>query len=65
MNHLIEIRSINLKLDTCEKFYRLYIEEAPPLLQCRNFDLMVYGPSLHDDNTSYVIRRQHEPMEAD
>ena len=68
MNHLIEIRSINLKPSTREEFHRLYIEEALPLLQRWNFDVVAHGLSLHDENSYYVIRRfdslaQREQME--
>jgi len=68
MKHFIEIRSINLKSGTCDEFHRLYIEEAVPLLKCWNFDVVAHGPSLHDENTYYVIRRfdslaQREEME--
>ena len=57
MNHFIEIRSLNLKPGTREEFQRLYIEEALPLLKRWKFDVVAYGPSLHDENTYYVIRR--------
>lgn len=68
MNHFIEIRSLNLKPGTRDEFHRLYIEEALPLLQRWNFDVVAHGPSLHDGNTYYVIRRyeslvQREQME--
>lgn len=59
MNHFIEIRSLNLKLGTREEFHRLYIEQAFPLLKRWNFDVVAHGPSLHDENTYYVIRRYH------
>ena len=39
MNHLIEIRSINLQPGRREEFHRLYIEEALPLLKRWNFDV--------------------------
>jgi NIPSNAP protein len=57
MNHFIEIRSLNLKPGAREEFHRLYIEEALPLLKRWNFDVVTHGPSLHDENTYYVIRR--------
>ncbi len=57
MNQLIEIRSISLKPGTREEFHQLYIEEALPLLQRWNFDVVAHGPSLHDENSYYVIRR--------
>jgi hypothetical protein len=68
MNHFIEIRSLNLKPGTREEFHRLYIEEALPLLQRWNFDVVAHGPSLGDEDTYYVIRRfeslaQREEME--
>jgi hypothetical protein len=57
MSHFIEIRSLNIKPGTREEFHRLYVEEALPLLQRWNFDVVAHGPSLHDENTYYVIRR--------
>ena len=68
MNHFIEIRSLNLKASTRNEFHRLYIEDALPLLKRWKFDVVAYGPSLHDENTYYVIRRynslaQREQME--
>src|SRR5512132_3828759 len=68
MNQLIEIRSITLKPGTREQFQRLYLEEALPLLKRWNFDVVAHGPSLHDENSYYVIRRydslaQREQME--
>jgi NIPSNAP len=68
MNYLIEIRSINLKPGTRDEFQRLYIQETLPLLKRWNFDVVAFGPSLHDENSYYVIRRfdslaQREQME--
>jgi hypothetical protein len=68
MNHLIEIRTLNLKPGTREEFHHLYIKEALPLLKRWNFDVVAHGPSLHDENSYYVIRRysslaQREQME--
>ena len=68
MNHIIEIRSINLKSGSREEFHRLYIEVALPLLKRWNFDVVAHGPSLHDANSYFVIRRydsleQREQME--
>jgi hypothetical protein len=57
MNHSIEIRSLNLKPGSREEFRRLYIEKGLPLLKRWNFDVVAHGPSLHDENTYYVIRR--------
>lgn len=68
MNHIIEIRSINLKSGSREEFHRLYIEVALRLLKRWNFDVVAHGPSLHDANSYFVIRRydsleQREQME--
>lgn len=57
MNHIIEIRSIILKPGKGAEFQRLYIAEALPLLKLWNFDVVAHGPSLHDKNSYYVIRR--------
>jgi len=68
MNQFIEIRSLAIRPNSREEFHRLYTEEALPLLQRWNFDVVAHGPSLHDENTYYVIRRydslaQREQME--
>jgi hypothetical protein len=68
MNHFIEIRTLTLKPATREEFHRLYIEQALPLLKRWKFDVVAHGPSLHDENSYYVIRRydslaQREQME--
>ena len=56
MNHLVEVRSYNLKPGTRDEFHRLFLEEAFPLLQRWNVDVLAYGPSLHDENSYYLIR---------
>ena len=68
MNSIIEIRSISLKPGMRPEFHRLYIEKALPLLKRWNFNVVTHGPSLHDENSYYVIRRydslaQREQME--
>jgi len=68
MKHFVEIRSLNIKPGTREEFHGLYIEEALPLLKRWNFDVVAHSPSLHDENSYYVIRRfdslaQREQME--
>jgi hypothetical protein len=65
MNHVIEIRSLNLKPGMRDEFHRLYVEEALPLLKKWNFDVVVYGPSLHDENSYYVIRRYDSLAQRD
>lgn len=55
MNRIIEIRTLNLKPGRREEFKWLYIEQALPLLKHCNFDVVVHGPALHDENTLYPL----------
>jgi hypothetical protein len=57
MNHFIEIRSYKLKPGTRGEFHRLFIEEAFPMLKRWNVDVVAYGPSPHDKDSYYLIRR--------
>jgi len=57
MKHFVEIRSYNLKPGTRDEFHRLFLEEAFPMLKRWNVDVAAYGPSLHDENSYYLIRR--------
>lgn len=57
MNHFVEIRSYNLKHGTRDEFHRLFIEEAFPMLKRWNVDVVAYGPSRHDEDSYYLIRR--------
>jgi hypothetical protein len=57
MNHFIEIRSYTLKPGRRDEFHRLFLEEAFPMLKRWNVDVVAYGPSLHDENSYYLMRR--------
>src|SRR5688572_393043 len=57
MNHFVEIRSYNLKPGTRDEFHRLFLEEAFPMLQRWKVDVVAYGPSLHDQDSYYLMRR--------
>jgi hypothetical protein len=57
VNHFVEIRSYTLKPGTRDEFHRLFIENAFPMLQRWNVDVVAYGRSLHDENSYYLIRR--------
>jgi hypothetical protein len=57
MSHFVEIRSYNIKPGTREEFHRLFLEEAMPLIQRWHVDVVAYGPSLHDGNSYYLMRR--------
>lgn len=53
---VVEIRSYNLKPATRSAFHRLVVEEAVPMLQRWNVDVVAYGPSPHDEASYYLIR---------
>ena len=57
MNHFVEIRSYNLKPGTRQEFHRLFLEEAFPMLQRWKVDVVAYGPSLHDTDSYFLMRR--------
>jgi hypothetical protein len=57
MNHFVEIRSYNLKPGTRDEFHRLVVEQSMPMLKRWNMDVVAYGPSLHDENSYYLMRR--------
>jgi hypothetical protein len=56
MNRFLEIRSYNLLPGTRDEFHRLFLEEAMPLLKRWSVDVVAYGPSLHDENSYYLMR---------
>jgi hypothetical protein len=51
-----ELLSISLKPRRRSDFQRLYGEQALPLLRRWGMDVVAHGPSLHDEDTYYVIR---------
>jgi hypothetical protein len=53
---MIEILTLNLKPGTRDKFHQLYITESLPLQKKWKIEVVAYGPSLHDENSYYVIR---------
>jgi hypothetical protein len=57
MNHFVEIRSYNLKPGTRDEFHRLVVEYSMPMLKRWNVDVVAYGPSLHDEDSYFLIRR--------
>lgn len=56
MSHVVEIRSYNLKPGTRDRFHELVLTEALPLLRRWKFDVVGYGPSLHDRDSYYLMR---------
>jgi hypothetical protein len=57
MTHFLEIRSYNLRPGTRDEFHRLFLEAAYPMLQRWHVDVVAYGPSLHDQDSYYLMRR--------
>jgi ketosteroid isomerase-like protein len=53
---VVEIRSYNLKPGTRERFHRLFVNEGLPLLRRWKVDVVAYGPSLHDNDSYFLIR---------
>ena len=53
---MIEILTLNLKPGIRDKFHQLYITLSLPLLKKWKIEVVAHGPSLHDENSYYVIR---------
>jgi hypothetical protein len=56
MRSVVEIRSYNLEPGTRAEFHRLFVEQALPMLQRWNVDVVAYGPSSHDEDSYYLMR---------
>jgi hypothetical protein len=54
---VFEILTLEIKPGRRDEFHKVYVTQSVPLLKKWNFDLVAYGPSLHDANSYYVIRR--------
>jgi hypothetical protein len=54
---VIEILTIDLKPGRRDEFHKVYETRSLPLLKKWNFYVVAYGPSLHDANSYYVVRR--------
>ena len=53
---IIEVRTYTLKQGSREQFHQLVIHESLPLLKKWNINVVAYGPSLHDQNSYFLIR---------
>src|SRR5215510_14775336 len=53
---VVEIRSYNLKPGTRDRFHQLFLKEALPMLQRWKVDVVAYGPSLHDNDSYFLMR---------
>lgn len=62
VRRVVEIRSYNLKPGTRDRFHKLFLDEALPMLKRWKVDVVGYGPSLHDKD-SYFLMRAFEGVE--
>ena len=56
MNHIVEIRSYNLKPGTRDAYHQVVVEQAVPMLQRAKMDVVAFGASPHDADSYYLIR---------
>jgi len=56
VTRIVEIRSYNLLPGTRARFHELVEREGLPLLRRWKIDVVAYGPSLHDEDSYYLIR---------
>jgi hypothetical protein len=63
MSLVVEIRTYNLKPGAQEEFLRLFREQAGPMLARWGVDVIGFGPSLHDENSVYLMRSYASPEE--
>jgi NIPSNAP len=53
---ILEIRSYNLKPGMHERFRQLFESQASPMLERAGIDVVAFGPSLHDENSWFLMR---------
>jgi len=56
MKRYVEIRSYNLKPGRREEFHRMVLDRSMPLVRKWKVDVVDFGPSLHDEDSYYLIR---------
>jgi hypothetical protein len=55
--NFVEIRSYNLKPGTRSQLHELFVHQALPMLKRWGVDVVAFGPSPHDEDSYYLIRR--------
>jgi ketosteroid isomerase-like protein len=55
-DRVVEIRVYTLKPGVRERFHRQFVRESLPMLQRWKVDVVAYGPSLHDEDSYYLVR---------
>jgi hypothetical protein len=63
MDKVIEIRSYYLQPHTRTAFHDLMLHQSVPLLRRWHVDVVAFGPSLHDQDSYYLIRA-YDSLEA-
>jgi hypothetical protein len=53
---VVEIRSYHPKPGTRDRFQQLFLEEANPMLRRAQIDVVGYGPSIHDEDSWFLMR---------
>jgi hypothetical protein len=53
---IVEIRAYNLKPGMHDRFRRLFHEQAFPMLQRAQIDVVAFGRSMHDQDAWYLMR---------
>ena len=61
-DQIVEIRVYTLKAGTRDRFHELFLRDALPMLQRWRVDVVAHGPSLHD-NDSYFLMRSYASLE--
>jgi hypothetical protein len=56
MSRFVEIRSYNLKPGSRDELHRLMAERSMPMLERWRVDVVDFGPSLHDEDSYFLIR---------
>ena len=55
-DQIVEIRVYTLKAGTRDRFHELFLRDALPMLQRWRVDVVAHGPSLHDDDSYFLVR---------
>jgi hypothetical protein len=63
--HAVEIRSYALRPGMRDAFHRLMSEAAIPMLHRWQVDVVAHGPSPHDADAYYLIRRYRDLAERE
>jgi NIPSNAP len=53
---MVEILTVNLRPGTRNKFHQFYLTESLPLQRKWKIEVIAHGPSLHDENSYFVVR---------